>query len=153
MGNIPVQLFLIRRCHLKYFLSTALAVYTFEKVGLLCNFGRGHYGEHFCENIFKFGSVIQKEMSFKVEVHGWQHTGMRHDSQSQKLILSLRLCNEHSCKILYGQANLIILYTNLIRIYLNCIANIFISCEEKNILCQPHFFLYNLLAFGRISNL
>ena len=141
MGNIPVQLFLISRCHLKYFLSTALAVYTFEKVGLLCNFGRGHYGEHFCENIFKFGSVIQQEMSFKVEVHGWRHTGMRHDSQSQKLILSLRLCNEHSCKILYGQANLIILYTNLIGIYLNCIANIFISCEEKNISSQPHFFV------------
>ena len=31
----------------------------------LCNCGRGHNGEHSCENILKFGPVVQEEMWFK----------------------------------------------------------------------------------------
>ena len=31
----------------------------------LCNLGRRYYEEKFCEIIFEFGSVVQKEMSFK----------------------------------------------------------------------------------------
>ena len=27
----------------------------------LCQFGRGHYGEHSCEIIFKFGPVVQEK--------------------------------------------------------------------------------------------
>ena len=31
----------------------------------LCNFERGHHGEHSC-----FGPVVQKEMSFKENIYG-----------------------------------------------------------------------------------
>ena len=30
----------------------------------MCNFGRGHHVEHFLENYFKIGPIVQ-EMSFK----------------------------------------------------------------------------------------
>ena len=31
----------------------------------LCNFGRRHHEEQFCENYFEFGPVVQEKMSFK----------------------------------------------------------------------------------------
>ena len=35
-----------------------------EERNHLCNFNRGCYGEKFCEIIFKFWPVVQKEISF-----------------------------------------------------------------------------------------
>ena len=37
-----------------------------EEQNLLCNCGREHREEQFCEIIFKFGSAVQEEMSFKI---------------------------------------------------------------------------------------
>ena len=31
----------------------------------LCNFGRRHHEEQFCEKYFEFGPVVQEEMLFK----------------------------------------------------------------------------------------
>ena len=39
------------RCCLKNFLSGALAALLIDGVKLLCNFERGHHGEHSCEVI------------------------------------------------------------------------------------------------------
>ena len=49
----------------KKILSGALAALVFVGEEHLCTFGRGHYGKPSCEVIFKFGLVVQDEMSFK----------------------------------------------------------------------------------------
>ena len=49
-----------RRCHLKYFLSRALAAYYSVEWNHLCNVERGHHGEY-----MKFGPVVKEEISFK----------------------------------------------------------------------------------------
>ena len=54
--------------------------HTFEKRDFFAILVEDIMGK-FCKNIFKFGPVIRKEMSFKVKVHEWRHRGMRHDSQ------------------------------------------------------------------------
>ena len=61
-------------CRLKYFLSGALAALVFSGAEPLCNFERGHHGEH-----TKFGPVVQEEMSLKEKVYGrWKtHDGRR----------------------------------------------------------------------------
>ena len=40
-----------RRCHLKNFLSGALASLLFSRAEPFCNFERGHHGKHSCEVI------------------------------------------------------------------------------------------------------
>ena len=36
----------------------------------LCNFEKGHHGEHSCEVLMKFGPVVQEDMLFKEKVYG-----------------------------------------------------------------------------------
>ena len=45
---------------LKIFLLSALEAILLSRVNHLCNFGRGHYGEHLCEIILNFDQLFRR---------------------------------------------------------------------------------------------
>ena len=54
-----------RRCHLKDFLSGALATLLFGSVEPLCNFERGHYRENSCEIILNLDAWFRRRYRLK----------------------------------------------------------------------------------------
>ena len=46
---------------MSYFLSTALVAILIGGAVLLCNFGRGHYEEHFCEIILDLDQRLRRK--------------------------------------------------------------------------------------------
>ena len=48
----------------------------------MCNFGRKYYGEHYWEIFFKFGPVVQQELSFKQKFLDGQMLDLRQNTRA-----------------------------------------------------------------------